>query len=592
MVKMLQWIFALSLGVLVIAPSFAQEAATTKNVAIKTAAIEQMPTDTKKTKVTKEKKPEEASTSDQNASTPKTQKESDEDSTAKSVKITEKAAEQEKKEKPVAEETKSGETKTEDAAVGEAAADEPSTPPASVKEAAEEKPKWQEEADGKQKGKVTSSSKKESVEKMVSSAEKEKDKKVDSGADEVMGIDTIDLEDPQGNWLYKRVWWERAEAKYEKIRATVNQVFEVRTNFFAKRADLNKNILDPFYIKIGVSQGELQEIISELIARTEKMSQESRVKTIVEKAEVDKKALQELQKNVSAVVSKDEEIEKAVSMLMEQIGKIRNIEQQAWTDFKNIARVLDDRKARELFYKVDGAWRNIKDLQQYIAEPFAKSFDELIAKVKEQVNKVDQEVGAIRESGIDLKKRLLSMQATKIAPPEDEEEEELPKGILSRFIIDPAKSAFSTAWSIISWPYTKLFGSKQNADTEEEEEGASKLAEEPVAMKEAEKVTVKKTVTEAPPAEKQQEAELVEAVKAPNGSEAEAEKKEDASEESKKKNLNEEEIDKELAESDEEPVEDLGEDQADEYQEFDFELPEGFEYEGGVDLGDLSQYGE
>src|SRR5690606_16000794 len=30
---------------------------------------------------------------------------------------------------------------------------------------------------------------------------------------EAEGIDTVTLEEPQGNWLYKRVWWERAQGR-------------------------------------------------------------------------------------------------------------------------------------------------------------------------------------------------------------------------------------------------------------------------------------------------------------------------------------------------------------------------------------------
>ena len=31
-----------------------------------------------------------------------------------------------------------------------------------------------------------------------------------------LGIDTVSLEDPQGNWLFKRIWWERAEDAMKK----------------------------------------------------------------------------------------------------------------------------------------------------------------------------------------------------------------------------------------------------------------------------------------------------------------------------------------------------------------------------------------
>ncbi len=292
--------------------------------------------------------------------------------------------------------------------------------------------------------------------------------------------------------------------------------------------------------------------------------------------------MQELQKDVNAVIVKDEEIEKAILMLVEQIGKIRNIEQQAWTDFKNIARVLDDRKARELFYKVDGAWRNIKELQQYISEKFAGSFDELIAKVEEQIRKVDQEVGVIKESGVDLKKRLLSMQAPKAAM-EEEEEEEAPKGMLTRFIIDPIKSVFSTGWAIVSWPYYKLFGPK--AVSEDEEDEQEQPAEKPVAKKEAE---------EEPKAEPEEAAEPAEEVTVEETitEEEPAEFSEGATEDSEAKSESEPKVDEEPADSGKEPEKAPGEERTEEFQEFDFELPDGLEETEEIDLGDLSQFGE
>src|SRR5437870_6541847 len=78
-----------------------------------------------------------------------------------------------------------------------------------------------------------------------------------------VGIDTVSLENPQGNWLFKRIWWERAEERYEKIRLLVDAVWESRTIFFVKRNELDRNVLDPFYLNVGIGQGELQTILSE-----------------------------------------------------------------------------------------------------------------------------------------------------------------------------------------------------------------------------------------------------------------------------------------------------------------------------------------
>lgn len=288
--------------------------------------------------------------------------------------------------------------------------------------------------------------------------------------DEIAGIDTVDLEDPQGNWLFKRVWWERAEAKYEKIRATVNKVLESRTGFFAMRSDVDKNILDPFYIKIGFSQGELQVILSDLIAKLEQdkkpesRAEHDKKEELIEKAQEDKKLLMQLQQDIELVNKHDEAIDNALMQLIEQISRMRNYEQQAWQDFKDIARVLDDKKARELFYKVDNAWRNIQEIQTYIEQAFSTSFDKVVEQVKQQVERISNAVEMLKEKGIDLKK-----QAQQVTEPESVPASQEQAGIVSRFVINPVmgivnavvtgiKTIWDYAVAAVAWPIKKLTG--------------------------------------------------------------------------------------------------------------------------------------
>ena len=337
------------------------------------------------------------------------------------------------------------EVKEEAVAETEEVAEEPSEEPAEeVAEAPAEEgePPTEEVAEGEVPADVSE----EAV------AETEEPAKAELGPDEIMGIDTVDLEDPQGNWLYKRVWWERAEAKYEKIRAAVTSVLEIRTKFFAKRAELDKKTLDPFYIKTGFSQGELKERLAERIAQFEKDIEDKSDVQRLEKLEADKLTLEDLQKEVATVVKQDEEVENAILMLVEQANKMRNYEQQAWQDFKNIARVLDDKKARELYYKVDGAWRNIQELKQYVESKFSTGFDQLVERVVQQVQKVDAAMQQLKEKGIELKR------AEQDADEDDDEAEEPPPGIISRFIITPISTVFRAIWDVIMWPIRKIMG--------------------------------------------------------------------------------------------------------------------------------------
>ena len=78
------------------------------------------------------------------------------------------------------------------------------------------------------------------------------------------------MEEPRGNWLFKRIWWNRAENKYEKIRALFSNILEARILFFTKRSTADKELFAPFYFEIGMSNGELQETVSQLLKHIEK----------------------------------------------------------------------------------------------------------------------------------------------------------------------------------------------------------------------------------------------------------------------------------------------------------------------------------
>ena len=55
--------------------------------------------------------------------------------------------------------------------------------------------------------------------------------------DEMKSIDTMDLEQPEGNWLNKRIWWERAKDKYKECREVFEAIFASRMSFLEKRSD-------------------------------------------------------------------------------------------------------------------------------------------------------------------------------------------------------------------------------------------------------------------------------------------------------------------------------------------------------------------
>ncbi len=291
-----------------------------------------------------------------------------------------------------------------------------------------------------------------------------------------VGIDTVSLEDAQGNWLFKRIWWERAEDRYGKIRDLVNAIWESRTKFFVQRNELDKTVLDPFYMAIGMGQGELQVILQELEdffhkEREKEGDLDEKDRVLYEALEEEQEAFRQLKMDVQSVSNLDHSIDEALGVLMDQINKARQLEKQAWDNFKEIAHVLNDLKARELYYLMDGAGRNIKNISMYLDKDFSNHFARLIAEARKHVTRVLDQIKSLKEKGVDFKR-----QVDRIAQQEEqekqrqadlaqEEEEEVVKKPPKQGWVDWTLSLPMKLWdtlvSLVKWPYDLIFGSKK-----------------------------------------------------------------------------------------------------------------------------------
>lgn len=286
--------------------------------------------------------------------------------------------------------------------------------------------------------------------------------------EELTGIDTVSLENPQGNWLFKKIWWERAEERYEKIRTLVDSIWEFRTKFFVARNELDRKVLDPFYINIGIDRGELQIMLSEINDFLEKQRDQqeplSEEETILyELHAAEEETLKQLQRDIEAINSLDHAIDDALGKLMDQINRVRNYETQAWNNFREIAHILNDTKARELYYMIEGAARNIKDISTYLERDFFTHFNKLISETAQHITRVQNQMEALKEKGISFKRQtdlLEQKQQIAQAEQEDEEEEVVQKPKLGWFawIGSLFSKTLGTIWSVIRLPYDMIFG--------------------------------------------------------------------------------------------------------------------------------------
>lgn len=254
---------------------------------------------------------------------------------------------------------------------------------------------------------------------------------------EIRGIDTVNVDEPQGNWLFKRVWWEKAEDKYERIKTLVEQILEKRMDFYERHTEIDRQVFDPFYLHVGNDLGRITEVIAinkdeleRLRTKGEGLSIEER--TILSTLEKEQETLDQLKKDIDIIGQYDEEINKVLTTLMDQMNLIRKFERDAWDDFKAIAKALSDKKAKELYYQMDTAWKNVNQVQDYVSGPLMQHFDQLSDRVKDYTERVKTALAALKEKGVDLKKQADALEAEREgrvtpqpAAAEDDEDEAL-----------------------------------------------------------------------------------------------------------------------------------------------------------------------
>lgn len=271
---------------------------------------------------------------------------------------------------------------------------------------------------------------------------------------QIANIDTSTLAEPQGNWLFKRMWFERAQETYQKLKDLVDKVMDQRVDFFKQRSVLDKDLFDTFYMELGMGLGEFSTLVNELIDKinTESMSEKSKIErqTLLDTLQSEKAALEQLKKNIDGLKAIDNAIEDAVGIVIEVINKVRRYERDGWEYFIEIGKILNDKKARELFYRLDIALQNIKQLANYLDNAFFSYFSSLESRARSTTAQLHSQLIELKVKGIDLKAKVSFLEEAQepiqekipVSDPEELEEEAQPKNQNSwwRTMINPISS--------------------------------------------------------------------------------------------------------------------------------------------------------
>lgn len=221
-------------------------------------------------------------------------------------------------------------------------------------------------------------------------------------------VDTINAKSG-GNWLLKRVWWEKTEEIYEQIKEVFNRVMDTRMRFISDYNKLNRS-LDIFYSEVGIEQGPLRDLLSHAQDLMDKEAKEQgylnkKEQAFVFKLKGKERDLEQLKLDVKAIQELDAKLDEAFEMLFKQIDVCNQYEQKAWDNFKEIARELNDKEARKLYYDTEGLYKDIKKVSEYISGAFTTYFDQTIQSAHDYTSKISSQMNALKNEGIDLVKQ-------------------------------------------------------------------------------------------------------------------------------------------------------------------------------------------
>jgi hypothetical protein len=229
-----------------------------------------------------------------------------------------------------------------------------------------------------------------------------------------INLDTTQV-DGGGNWLHKRLWYERAQNVFGEIRALVSSVGDVRMQF-SNEVNAVGHKIDTFFETVDFTKGELDDKFKEILVAldTEQKivgdlsAQERTLQTTI-KQEI--KVIEQVGKNIKSIGEVDNKIDETLMQAFKTIDECRDYETKAWESFQSIGKELDDKKARNLYYQMNNYKQNIDQKITYLKNtllPYLHNV--LVAKIDMNISKINQSMNDLKTKGIDLQKIMSKTQ--------------------------------------------------------------------------------------------------------------------------------------------------------------------------------------
>lgn len=279
-------------------------------------------------------------------------------------------------------------------------------------------------------------------------------------------LNTIGVDD-SGNWVQKRVSWEKAEQEFGKAMALVAQVIQQQLVYFSARNEIDKQ-LDAGKCALSLNMADLTKTVSHLLNMTEILDinigklDNSQKNSFRANILENKDHLLALKADLDRLIQLDVDMDNVIIKVIDQVQKCSEYEAKAWEGFKQIGRVLSDDTAKTLYYQVANYRKNIKLVLNYLKIDLKLAFDGLIESSKLKLTDVSKNITVLHDNGIDLAYEFKALNEGPILLDQQMESaqtktepKKLPK---APGMWGTVMHIFKTLWDIVLWLPRKMLG--------------------------------------------------------------------------------------------------------------------------------------
>lgn len=223
-----------------------------------------------------------------------------------------------------------------------------------------------------------------------------------------INLDNTDI-DSGGNWLNKRIWYERSQAIFDDIRRLVTGITDLRIQFSNEVNAVGQKI-DSFFGTVIFTKSDIDTKFHEILTALETeqkivgdLSEEERnLQTSLKQA---LPGIDQIGKDMKSIGEVDLKIEQTLMQAFKTIDECNDLESKAWDAFKAIAKELDDKKARNFYYQMNNYKQNINQKILYLRStllPYLHNV--LVAKIEMNIMKINNALEEFKQKGLDLEK--------------------------------------------------------------------------------------------------------------------------------------------------------------------------------------------